>query len=162
MATMPGRNVLNDPFLAGRNAVPRFLFLLQPEFPMNAFILATEPLRIANQNSGRQLFDWSFASETGQPVRASNGMWVAVEHEVASLPRADFLLLFERNANRAGPGRDVEEDHHDGDPREDVLLPLGQTAEDPMTPACSRKESGTFHASWPVHDTCRVAAPYGK
>ena len=97
MATMPGRNVLNDPFLAGRNAAPRFLFLLQPEFPMNAFILATEPLRIANQNSGRQLFDWSFASETGQPVRASNGMWVDVEHRLGSLPRADFLVLFEGN-----------------------------------------------------------------
>src|SRR5690242_93258 len=30
---------------------PKFAFLLQPEFPLNAFILATEALRIANQNS---------------------------------------------------------------------------------------------------------------
>ena len=36
--------------------VPEFLFVLQPEFPMNALILAGEALRIANQNSGRELF----------------------------------------------------------------------------------------------------------
>ena len=76
---------------------PRFLFLLQPEFPMNAFILATETLRIANQNSGRRLFEWLLASETGQPVRASNGMWIDVGHAIATLPRADFVLLFEGN-----------------------------------------------------------------
>jgi len=64
---------------------------------MNAFVLASETLRIANQNSGKRLFDWSLASETGQPVRASNGMWVEVEHRLGSLPRADFLLLFEGN-----------------------------------------------------------------
>src|SRR5436305_6433329 len=80
-----------------REQVPQFVFLLQPEFPINAFVLAREPLRIANQNSGKRLFDWSFASETGQPVRASNGMWVDVEHKLGSLPRADFLLLFEGN-----------------------------------------------------------------
>ena len=47
--------------------VPEFLFVLQPEFPMNALILAGEALRIANQNSGRELFRWRFLSETGLP-----------------------------------------------------------------------------------------------
>ena len=44
-----------------------FNFLLQPEFPMNALILASEALRIANQNSGRELFRWRLVSESGDP-----------------------------------------------------------------------------------------------
>lgn len=80
---------------AGRK--PFFLFVLQPEFPMNAFVLATEALRIANQNSGQELFEWSFVSETGEPVRASNGMWVEAAHGLADLPRCDFLVLIEGN-----------------------------------------------------------------
>ena len=75
----------------------KFVFVLQPEFPINAFILATEALRIANQNSGQEFFQSLFVSNSGEPVRASNGMWVSVEYDLASLPRCDFLLLFEGN-----------------------------------------------------------------
>ena len=75
----------------------KFVFILQPEFPINAFILATEALRIANQNSGQEFFQSLFVSNSGEPVRASNGMWVPVEYDLASLPRCDFLLLFEGN-----------------------------------------------------------------
>jgi AraC family carnitine catabolism transcriptional activator len=64
---------------------------------MNAFILASEALRIANQNSGRALFEWSTVSERGQAVHASNGMWVDVDHDLASIPQVDYLLLFEGN-----------------------------------------------------------------
>lgn len=76
---------------------PTFLFVLQPEFPINAAILATEALRIANQNSGRPLFRWRLASESGQPVRASNGMWMPVDLALDALPRADVLVLIEGN-----------------------------------------------------------------
>lgn len=76
---------------------PRFLFVLQPEFPMNAFVLATEALRIANQNRGLELFEWSVLTETGEPARASNGMWVEADGDLAALPRADALVLFEGN-----------------------------------------------------------------
>lgn len=76
---------------------PRFAFILQPEFPLNAFILATEALRIANQNSGEELFGWLFVSETGKPVRASNGMHIDVHHDLATLPHCDYLVLLEGN-----------------------------------------------------------------
>jgi transcriptional regulator GlxA family with amidase domain len=76
---------------------PRFAFILQPEFPINAFILATEALRIANQNSGRTLFDWTVFSEEGQPVRASNGMWITPERAIGEMQHADFVLVFEGN-----------------------------------------------------------------
>jgi AraC family carnitine catabolism transcriptional activator len=36
-------------------------------------------------------------SETGEAVRASNGMWVSAEHGLASFPRCDFLILLEGN-----------------------------------------------------------------
>lgn len=81
----------------GLERKPKFAFLLQPEFPMNAFILATEALRIANQNSGKDLFDWVLASESGQPVRASNGMRIEVASDLTSLPHCDYLILLEGN-----------------------------------------------------------------
>ena len=75
----------------------RFNLILQAEFPPNAFILASEALRIANQNTGRQHFDWHFVSEDGQPVRASNGMHFDVDCRVDNMPEADVYLLFEGN-----------------------------------------------------------------
>ena len=74
-----------------------FNFVLQPEFPMNALILASEALRIANQNSSRDLFQWRLVSESGSPVRASNGMWMPVDCDLTSMPMADVHLLFEGN-----------------------------------------------------------------
>jgi len=74
-----------------------FNFILQPEFPMNALILASEALRIANQNSSRELFEWRMVSETGSPIRASNGMWMSVDCSLSAMPMADVYLLFEGN-----------------------------------------------------------------
>lgn len=86
---------------AGPEALPEFLFVLQPEFPISALVMASEALRIANQNSGRDLFRWRFLSETGTPVRASNGMWMSVDgalskHAVAD-PGTTYVLIFASN-----------------------------------------------------------------
>lgn len=89
----------------GAEAGPEFLFVLQPEFPMSALIMASEALRIANQNSARELFRWRFLSETGNPVRASNGMWMPVdgplsEHmagDVGTTPGTTYVLIFASN-----------------------------------------------------------------
>ncbi len=77
--------------------LPSFNLILQPEFPINALVLATEALRIANQNSGRELFTWRIVSEDGQPVRASSGMWMQADCDFAAMPRATYTLLFEGN-----------------------------------------------------------------
>ncbi len=84
---------------------PEFLFVLQPEFPINALILASEALRIANQNSGRALFRWRFLSEDGLPVRASSGMWLSVDGALTAETAADpgrnpgqtYVLIFASN-----------------------------------------------------------------
>jgi AraC family carnitine catabolism transcriptional activator len=86
-------------------SIPEFLFVLQPEFPMNALIPASETLRIANQNSGRELFRWRFLSENGLPVRSSNGMWLnvdgALSAEIAGdrgqTPGQTYVLIFASN-----------------------------------------------------------------
>ena len=77
--------------------IPRFRFILQPEFPLNALILASEALRIANQNSGKHLFDWTLVSITGKDVRASNGMWITVDHGLNALSQADYYFIFAGN-----------------------------------------------------------------
>ena len=80
-----------------KTQTPHFNFLLQPEFPLNALILASDALRIANQNSGRSIFSWSFASPTGEAVRASNGMWFGVDCAIQDMPIGAVYLLFEGN-----------------------------------------------------------------
>lgn len=82
---------------AVRAGVPSFAFVLQPEFPLSAAVLASEALRCANQNRARELFRWCFVSQTGEPVRASNGLWMPVDHDIDSMPAVDFVLLFEGN-----------------------------------------------------------------
>ncbi len=61
-------------------------FLLLPEFPIYALILALESLRVANQNAGRRLFSTHLFSVDGTPVPAGNGMTLAVEHALAEVP----------------------------------------------------------------------------
>jgi transcriptional regulator GlxA family with amidase domain len=82
---------------SGDIAVPAFNLILQPEFPLNALVLASEALRIANQNSGRELFRWRFVSEDGAPVRASNGFWMSADDSLQTMPHADYYLVFEGN-----------------------------------------------------------------
>ena len=75
----------------------QFAFLLQPEFSLTTLTIATESLRIANQNSGQTLFGWQLVSENGEDVRASNGMWFAADCDLTTVVLADVSLLFEGN-----------------------------------------------------------------
>jgi transcriptional regulator GlxA family with amidase domain len=91
-ASMHGTRMLDK-----SRTIPRFVFLLQPEFPINAFVLATEALRIVNQNSGRTLVSVVTVSEDGRDVRASNGMWIEPDDSLAKMPSAEVVLVFEGN-----------------------------------------------------------------
>ncbi|MGQ0610993.1 MAG: GlxA family transcriptional regulator [Paracoccaceae bacterium] len=51
-------------------------FVLLPKFTMLAFSAAVEPLRMANQLTGQELFRWQVLSEDGKPVACSNGLQV--------------------------------------------------------------------------------------
>lgn len=51
-------------------------FVLLPKFTMLAFSAAVEPLRMANQLTGQELFRWQVLSDDGRPVSCSNGLQV--------------------------------------------------------------------------------------
>ena len=62
-------------------------------FPMMAFAAAIEPLRAANRLSGETLYAWPLFSRDGEPVRASNGIDVAVQARSAIGADVDLLLV---------------------------------------------------------------------
>ena len=54
-------------------------FLLLNDFSMLAFSAAIEPLRQANRQSNKELFDWVIASIDGNPSMASNGVVISCD-----------------------------------------------------------------------------------
>jgi transcriptional regulator GlxA family with amidase domain len=60
------------------------VFFLVPDFTMVAFATALEPLRAANRMLGYDAYRWRLASADGGPVRASNGVELAVTSSLAA------------------------------------------------------------------------------
>lgn len=56
-----------------------FVFFIVPNFSMIAFATAIEALRLANRMVGYNSYSWRLASRDGAPVRASNGVEIAVD-----------------------------------------------------------------------------------
>ncbi|MEP6702474.1 MAG: GlxA family transcriptional regulator, partial [Betaproteobacteria bacterium] len=81
-------------------------FFLVPGFPMMAFAAAIEPLRAANRLSGESLFGWQLYSRDGTPVRASNGIEIAVHGSTGDRIAPDLLLVCAGTAD-AGEGDDA-------------------------------------------------------
>ncbi|NHI01642.1 MULTISPECIES: GlxA family transcriptional regulator [Oceanimonas] len=75
------------------NEPQRVGFLLVDNFTMISLASAIEPLRMANQLSGRALYEWVMLSESGQPVRASDGMTVTPDHGIHDAGHLDMMLL---------------------------------------------------------------------
>lgn len=71
---------------ARADEVDQIGFLLLPQFPIYALILALESLRVANQNAGRRLFSTHLFSLDGAAVPAGNGMTVMPERAIAEVP----------------------------------------------------------------------------
>ncbi|MCX8102125.1 MAG: GlxA family transcriptional regulator, partial [Geminicoccaceae bacterium] len=72
-------------------------FLLLPQFPIYALILALETLRIADQNAGRRLFSTHLFSLDGKPVRATNGMELKPDRAIREVPFFPTVLVFAGN-----------------------------------------------------------------
>lgn len=71
----------------------RFVFVLLDQFTMLCFASAVEALRIANRMAGRKIYSWILASESGGPVRCSNGTAFQVDMGLEALDRDDTLFL---------------------------------------------------------------------
>ncbi|MFT7315121.1 MAG: transcriptional regulator GlxA family with amidase domain, partial [Paraglaciecola sp.] len=68
-------------------------FLLQPDFTMMALTSALEPLRMANQLSGKILYAWTMISEDGDAVTASDGLSVNVDCSIDKQSLYDVVLV---------------------------------------------------------------------
>ncbi|WP_085902661.1 GlxA family transcriptional regulator [Kiloniella majae] len=73
-------------YLFGKEAESKpqkIAFLLVPGFSMLCFSSALEPLRAANFKVGEKIYEWKLYSIHGSTVRASNGMDINVDAEIA-------------------------------------------------------------------------------
>ncbi len=73
--------------------VTRLVFLLLDQFTLISLASAVEPLRMANQLSGQELYRWHTASVDGNPVWASDGMPITPDCSAGSAPAADIVLV---------------------------------------------------------------------
>lgn len=67
-------------------------FLIFPGFPMACLTSMIEPMRVANEIAGSEIFAWDIISETGQKVLASAK--VAFEPDLALLDAEDLEQLY--------------------------------------------------------------------
>ncbi|WP_295803231.1 GlxA family transcriptional regulator [uncultured Microbulbifer sp.] len=70
----------------GQSDVVHIGFVLIPQFSFFALACCSEPLRVANRLADRQLFEFTFLSEGGEPVTASNGVSLEVQYSLADCP----------------------------------------------------------------------------
>ena len=71
----------------------RIGFLLLDSFTMIALASAVEPLRMANQLSGRELYSWLLLTADGEPVRASDGIRVTPDASITDGIQFDTVLV---------------------------------------------------------------------
>mgnify|MGYP003648416817 CR=1 FL=1 len=68
-------------------------FLLLPKLSMLAFSSAIEPLRIANQLTGQELYRWQMISDDGAPVTCSNGVEISANYALDSTDIGTSLFV---------------------------------------------------------------------
>lgn len=70
-----------------------FTFVWLPHFSMLSFCAAIEPLRMANQVTGKALFQWQVLSEGGRSVDVSNGLSVTVDGALSDISRSHRIFV---------------------------------------------------------------------
>ncbi|MBS3803531.1 MAG: GlxA family transcriptional regulator [Oleiphilaceae bacterium] len=68
-------------------------FLLLDNFTLISMASAIEPLRMANQLAGRELYQWVTLSWDGEPVRASDGVLVTPDHATSETLALDTIIV---------------------------------------------------------------------
>ncbi len=71
----------------------RLGFLMFPGFPMACLTSAIEPLRAANEITGRAEFVWKLVAETAEPVRSSAEIAFAPDSTLQDVEGVDHLYL---------------------------------------------------------------------
>lgn len=86
----------NDPGLSAPRSAPtpyRVGFLLIDNFTLIALATALEPLRMANQLAGTELYTWKLLSIDGGVVRASDGLTVMPDEGTRGDNRFDLVIV---------------------------------------------------------------------
>ena len=68
-------------------------FLILDKFSMLCLAAAMDPLRSANRMAASSYYKWSLVSLDGNPVTASNGMEVSVQHSIDDMAKCDILFV---------------------------------------------------------------------
>ena len=68
-------------------------FLLLDNFTLISLASAVEPLRMANQLSGKELYRWHTLSQSGLPVCASDGLQITPDASLLTAPRLDAVVV---------------------------------------------------------------------
>ncbi|MBF9000963.1 choline metabolism transcriptional regulator GbdR [Vibrio nitrifigilis] len=84
---------INAPDEKPKREVNRIGFLLLNNFTMLALASAVDPLRMANQLTGKTLYDWYIISEDGNKVKASDGITVNPDTTMSDAPPLDTLIV---------------------------------------------------------------------
>ncbi len=68
-------------------------FLMMPQYTLLTFANAIAVLRMANRQSGRQLYTWSVVTPGGEPAVSSDGLQMQVDGPLAAQRNPDMLLV---------------------------------------------------------------------
>jgi transcriptional regulator GlxA family with amidase domain len=68
-------------------------FLLLRDYTLMSMAAAVEPLRMANQLSGKTLYDWALITADGKPVCASDGILNLPDAAIADAPPLNALIV---------------------------------------------------------------------
>ncbi|SDI21829.1 Transcriptional regulator GlxA family, contains an amidase domain and an AraC-type DNA-binding HTH domain [Pseudomonas benzenivorans] len=68
-------------------------FLLLDNFTLISLASAVEPLRMANQLSGKELYRWYTLTQNGQPVCASDGLQITPDAGLDNAPALDAVIV---------------------------------------------------------------------
>mgnify|MGYP000049773534 CR=1 FL=1 len=77
----------------GQKNITRVGFLLLDHFTMMALASAVEPLRMANQLSGEELYSWHMVTEKGESVSASDGISFNPDFSIAEAVNLDLVIV---------------------------------------------------------------------
>ncbi len=93
---------------AGVSGAPQTLgFLLLDNFTLISLASAIEPLRMANQLAGRELYRWYTLTQDGSPVRASDGLQVTPDASITIPLSLDWVVV----CGGVGPQHSVTREH---------------------------------------------------
>ena len=77
-----------------QNRAPQSIgFLLLDNFTLISLASAVEPLRMANQLSGKELYRWFTLTQTGLPVSASDGLQITPDAGLENAPALDAVIV---------------------------------------------------------------------